>query len=82
MERTVVRQMDELGRIVLPRDFRNALAWATETKVAIQLDGSKMVLFAEAGLCFLCGSKENLREVKGRYICKACIAELSGEQAQ
>jgi len=74
--------MDELGRIVLPRDFRNALAWATETKVAIQLDGNTMVLFAEPDLCFLCGGKENLREVKDRYICKACIAELSGEQAQ
>ena len=80
MERTVIREMDELGRIVLPRDFRNALAWGTETKVAIQLEGSKMVLFAEPGLCFLCGGKENLREVKDRYICKACIAELSAEQ--
>jgi len=82
MERTVVRQMDELGRIVLPRDFRNALAWETETKVAIQLDGNKMVLFAEPGLCFLCGGKEDLREVKDRYLCKACIAELCAGQAQ
>ena len=82
MKRTVIRQMDELGRIVLPRDFRNVLAWATETKIAIQLDGNKMVLLAEPSLCFLCGGKENLREVKDRYICKACITELSGEQDQ
>ena len=81
MQRTVIRQMDELGRIVLPREFRNALAWGAETKVAIQLDGNKMVLFAEPGLCFLCGGNEGLREVKDRYVCKACIAELSGEQA-
>jgi len=80
MQRTVIRQMDEVGRIVLPRDFKNALAWETETKVAIQLDGNKMVLFAETGLCFLCEGKENLREVKDRYICKTCIAELSSEQ--
>ena len=79
MERTVVRQTDELGRIVLPRDFRNALAWGEETKVAIQLDGNKMVVFAESDQCFLCGGKENLREAKDRYICEACIAELSGE---
>ena len=81
MQRTVVRQMDELGRIVLPRDFRNALAWEAETKIAVQLIGNKMVLSAEPGLCFLCGGKEDLREVKDRYICKACIAELSGGQA-
>jgi len=82
MQRTITRQMDELGRIVLPRDFRNTLGWRTETKVAVQLDGDKMVLFAEPNLCFLCGGKENLREVKDRYICEACIAELSGGQAQ
>jgi len=81
MQRTVVRQMDELGRIVLPRDFRNALAWKEETKVAIQLDGNRMVLFAEPSLCFLCGGKENLREAKDRYICRACIMELTDEQA-
>ena len=81
MQRTVVRQMDELGRIVLPRDFRNALAWKEETKVAIQLDGNRMVLFAEPSLCFLGGGKENLREAKDRFICKACITELTDEQA-
>ena len=82
MQRIAVRQMDELGRIVLPRDFRNVLGWGVGTKVAIQLDGNEMVLFAEPDLCFLCGSKEDLREVKDRYICRACIEELNGEQAQ
>ena len=82
MPRTIIRQMDELGRIVIPRDYRNALAWKTETKVAIQLDGNKMVLSAEPSLCFLCGGKEKLREVKDKYICEACIKELSGEQAE
>ncbi|MCL1952159.1 MAG: AbrB/MazE/SpoVT family DNA-binding domain-containing protein [Oscillospiraceae bacterium] len=76
MERTIVRQMDELGRIVLPREFRDALGWALETKVAIQLEGSKLTLCAEPGVCFLCGSAEELYEVKDRYICKACIGSL------
>ena len=41
MERTEIRQLDEVGRILLPREFRRALAWGNETKIAIQLDGSK-----------------------------------------
>jgi len=76
MERTEIRQLDELGRVVLPGEFRRALAWGDETKIAIQLDGSKMVLSAQPCLCFLCAGQENLREVKDRYICKACIAKL------
>ena len=76
MEKTEIRQLDELGRIVLPREFRRALAWGDEAKIAIQLDGSKMVLFAQPSLCFLCGSQEDLREAKDRYICRACIAKL------
>ena len=79
MERTEIRQLDELGRVVLPREFRNALAWDDETKIAIQLDGNKMVLSAEPCLCFLCAGQEDLREVKDRYICKACIAKLCDE---
>ena len=79
MERTEIRQLDELGRVVLPREFRRALAWGDETKIVIQLDGSKMVLFAEPSQCFLCAGQEDLREVKDRYICKACIEKLSVE---
>jgi len=30
MEATEIRQLDELGRIVLPREFRRALAWGEE----------------------------------------------------
>jgi len=81
MQRTVVRHIDELGRVVLPRDFRSILSWKAETKVAIQLDGNKIILFAEPFLCFLCGGKENLRQAKDRYICGACIAELNDKQA-
>jgi transcriptional pleiotropic regulator of transition state genes len=81
MERTITRQMDELGRIVLPRDFRQALAWAADTKVAIQLEGSKITLCAEPSVCFLCGSAEDLCEVKDRYICKACVGSLHATSA-
>jgi len=76
MERAEIRQLDELGRVVLPRGFRKALAWGDKTKIAIQLDGNKMVLVAEPCQCFLCAGQEDLREVKDRYICRACIAKL------
>jgi transcriptional pleiotropic regulator of transition state genes len=79
MERIVVRQMDELWRVLLPKDFRKALGWGNETKIAMQVDGNKMVLSAESCLCFLCGGQDDLREVKDRYICKACIAKLSDD---
>ena len=79
MEKTEIRQLDELGRIVLPREFRRALAWGDGMKIAVQLDGSKMVLSAQPRLCFLCAGQEDLREAKDRYICKACIAKLGDE---
>ena len=79
MERTEIRQLDEVGRIVLPREFRRALAWGEETNVAVQLDGDRMVLFAQPSQCFLCAGQEDLRKAKDRYICKACIAKLNEE---
>jgi AbrB family looped-hinge helix DNA binding protein len=36
-----VRTIDELGRVVLPKDVRKRLQWEEKTKVEVQLDEAR-----------------------------------------
>lgn len=76
MKDKIVRKLDELGRIVLPQEFRHALSWDKDTKVEITKEGNQLILQAAPGSCFLCGAGDHLRYVKGRFICEHCIAEI------
>ena len=40
----VVRKVDELGRIVLPRELRNTLDIEAKTPIEIFVDGEKIIL--------------------------------------
>lgn len=75
MENKVVRKIDELGRIVLPQDFRNALSWNTETKIAIIRQGNQLILQPDKDTCLFCGREQSLIQIKDKYICDRCILE-------
>ncbi|NLN81677.1 MAG: AbrB/MazE/SpoVT family DNA-binding domain-containing protein [Clostridiales bacterium] len=77
MKSEVVRKMDELGRIVIPIEMRNALGWDDETKISISRQGERLVLQTYQGSCFVCGSEENLKQIHGKYICRECVDELN-----
>ena len=77
MQNKIIRKIDELGRIVLPQEFRNALAWNAKTNVAVSMEGKKIILSEDSDFCVFCGSEKNLRPVKNGFICGDCIAELT-----
>lgn len=72
---TIKRKVDELGRIVLPADYREALGLTSRSGVEITLDGDKIILTAEKPMCKLCGSNEDIHP--DYPICKKCIAKVS-----
>lgn len=77
MKTEAVRKMDELGRIIIPGEMRNALGWENETKISIVRQGEQLVLQAYHGVCFVCGSEKNLRPVHRKHICQKCIDEIN-----
>lgn len=77
MKSESVRRLDELGRIVLPGEMRNALGWDKDTKISVTQDGERLVLQAYSGSCVVCGSEENIRPVKSKFICQSCMDEVN-----
>lgn len=69
----VERRIDKLGRIVLPMDFRKALGLEGEANVILDICGNTIVVKGADTACKLCGSKEDVSELK---ICSSCIRKI------
>ena len=70
----IVRKIDSLGRIVIPREFRKTLKWKVDkTEVEISLVNNKIVVNEKTEGCCICGStKEVNYRLDQRQICKNC----------
>ena len=72
----IVRNIDELGRVVVPKELRRKLGIANTDPVEIYVEGEKIILTKYHPVCHFCGEHENLIEYKEKNICKKCIAEI------
>jgi len=80
-QKAVPRSMDELGRVVVPRDIRESLGWGdgTRLEVAIIDITVKSIIVKEASpSCSLCRAKsKDLVEIEKGYICPECAAQIT-----
>ena len=75
----IVREIDELGRIVVPKEFRKKLGIAAKDPVEISCEGDRIVLTKYHPVCHFCGSTQNISEFKGKSICDECIKEIKSK---
>ena len=74
----IVRKVDSLGRIVIPKELRTTMNIVEdETVLEISSDGEKIVLSKYNPGCHCCGNVGDLKEVMGLKICNDCLKELS-----
>ena len=72
----ITRKIDELGRIVLPKELRKTLGIEPGTPIEIYTEDDMIVLKKFENRCVLCGSTTDVTDVKGKKVCKKCISEL------
>ncbi|MBQ7326947.1 MAG: AbrB/MazE/SpoVT family DNA-binding domain-containing protein [Clostridia bacterium] len=73
----IVRNIDELGRVVVPKELRKKLGIANTDPVEIYVEEDKIILKKYIPVCHFCGSTEGLHYFKEKNICTSCIRELS-----
>lgn len=71
-----VKRIDELGRIVIPKDIRKALGVQNLDSLEFFMDDGSVVLKKFGETCSLCSNTEELSEFKGKFVCSECIKEL------
>ena len=67
MRNTGVRKtIDDLGRIVLPKEIRKSLGLGIRSAVDLYVDGEKLIITKTKNECIFCNSRDNLVEYKGK----------------
>ncbi len=72
----IVRELDKLGRVVIPVEFRRMLDIAVGDDLEITSKGDQIILTKRQASCIFCGSNKNIVEYEGKTLCRACIHKL------
>ncbi|WP_160687656.1 AbrB/MazE/SpoVT family DNA-binding domain-containing protein [Clostridium sp. C2-6-12] len=72
----IVRNVDNLGRVVLPKEIRKVLSISEGDPVEISQENNQIVVKKYYKGCIFCGMENEVTEFKGISICGGCIKEL------
>lgn len=72
----IVRRVDELGRIVVPKEIRKRLGISEGDPVEIFTDGEYIMIEKYRPFCHFCGGEDTL-EFMEKNVCRECIKKLS-----
>ena len=72
----IVRKLDQLGRIVIPKELRTTFDINEADPIEIFVDGTDIVLRKFQQSCVFCGESENLVEFGGKVVCQSCLKKI------
>lgn len=73
----IVREIDQLGRFVIPKEIRNTLNIQSYDPLEIYTEDDKIILRKYAPACIFCNELDNVTNYKGKLICQDCLSELA-----
>ncbi|MEN3314874.1 MAG: AbrB family transcriptional regulator, transcriptional pleiotropic regulator of transition state [Acidimicrobiaceae bacterium] len=73
----ITRTIDRLGRIVVPVEFRRALAIGDGDHVEISLEAGRIVMTKVEQACVFCAASTDLRPYRDRLVCAPCVGALT-----
>lgn len=77
----IVRKVDELGRVVLPKELRRVLNIPEMQPMEIWQEDGNIIIKKYVPECMICGSSEDdVLEYQGNRICTQCINSLYKEK--
>ena len=75
----ITRRVDELGRIVIPKELRRDLNITTKDYLEIFRDEDSIVLRKYSAGCIFCGNMEDCIEYNGKIICRECAKKIAAK---
>ncbi len=75
----IVRNIDELGRLVLPKELRNTMQIQPGDPLEIYVEEDSIILKKYQPTCVFCDSSENLTDFGEKKVCKACIDAMRNQ---
>ncbi|MGM0414740.1 MAG: AbrB/MazE/SpoVT family DNA-binding domain-containing protein [Bacillota bacterium] len=73
----IVRKIDELGRVVIPKELRETMEIDKKDPMEVFVDKDQIILTKYKPSCTFCQSQEDIVEFSDKPVCKKCIKELT-----
>ena len=73
----ITRAIDEVGRIVLPKELRATMDLNTKDELYISVEGARIILKKIQPSCIFCGNSENLVIFEENKICQNCVEKIA-----
>lgn len=72
----IVRKVDQLGRIVLPKSLRKRYQMNEGDPIEILVQGDQILLERYRPKCVFCSSMDEVVEFKDRHVCGSCLQQM------
>ena len=72
----IVRKLDQLGRIVIPKELRTTLDLNETDPIEIFVEGNDIILRKYQPACIFCNDATDIFQYGGKNICKECLAKI------
>jgi len=72
----VIRNIDDLGRMVIPIELRKTMNIDEKDSMEIFIENDKIILRKYQPGCMFCGETQNTIEYKDKTICKECLDNM------
>ena len=77
MNNSYVRKIDELGRVVIPKEIRKFLDMTEGVdEFEIYMQDDCIVLKKHKPSCIFCSNEDDCIEFENQTVCKACVEKL------
>lgn len=77
----IVRQVDGLGRVVIPKELRRKFNIEEKDGLEIYVEDDKIILRKYEPSCVFCQSVDGVFEFHGRNVCPECAKEIGAALA-
>lgn len=72
----IVRKLDQLGRIVIPKELRATFDLKETDPIEIFVEGEDIVLRKYQPACIFCNEATDITQFEGKNVCKKCLAKI------
>ncbi len=76
----MIKRIDNLGRVVVPKGYRVMLGLKPGDALDIQIDGGKLTMKPHKGTCAFCGKTEICSAYMGKGLCAECLKAIKSLQ--
>ncbi len=78
----IIRQIDRMGRIVLPAELRRSMDIEIGDTMEISVERDSIILKKYHPSCVFCDSSRETSLFKGKTICARCLRQLRAPQEE